>query len=341
MVIGTRVATRRWFPDDGACRRRTVLSLASLLTALDRPARAQLPWTPSRALRLVVTAVAGSTPDLICRLVGEGMRRSLGAILVDNRPGGFGTIGLSEVARAQPDGHTLGYVNVVTMAINDSMLRRQPYVVERDFAPVALLGFVQNAILVHPTLPVRTLPQLVARLRDAPGRLTYGSPGIGTTGHLAVELLRFLTGTELLHVPYRGSPQLVEALRQGEVDIACDNLSSLAAVLRAGDACGLAVTGPQRAPLFPDLPTVEESGWPGFRITSWGGLVVPASTPADAVTRLNAAANAALSLPDLMPRLAELAFEASPGPPQALFDLAAREKPAWAELIRRSGARAD
>ncbi|MGK7869868.1 Bug family tripartite tricarboxylate transporter substrate binding protein [Falsiroseomonas sp. E2-1-a20] len=341
MLAGACGDAQRCLPVHGESRRRDLLALAGLSVLADRPAHGKADWTPSRPLRLVVTSVAGSTPDLVCRLLGEGMRRSLGPVVIENRPGGFGTIGLSEVARAPPDGHTLGYVNVVTMAINDAMLGRQPYVVERDFTPVALLGFVQNAILVHPSLAVATLAQLVARLRDAPGRFAYGSPGIGTTGHLAMERLRSLTGADLLHVPYRGSPQLVEALRQREVEIACDNLSSLEAILHSGDAQGLAVTGPQRAPLFPDLPTVAESGWPGFRITSWGGLVVPAGTPPDAVARLNLAANAALVMPDLAPRLARLAFETSPGPPQALFELAAREKPIWAELVRRSGARTD
>lgn len=320
--------------------RRGLLGLAALAAA-GGPARAQTGWTPPRQLRLVVPSVAGSTPDLFCRLVAEGMRPALGPVVVENRPGGLGTLGLSEVARSAPDGTTLGYVNVVSMAINNALLPSQPYVIERDFAPVALLGFVQNAIVVRRGLAAQTLPALVAAMRGAPGDLRYGSPGVGTTGHLAVELLRALTGTEALHVPYRGSPQLVEALLRGEVDIACDNLSSLQATLRAGDARGLAVTGPARTPLFPDLATAGELGWPEMRITSWGGLVVPAGTPAAAVARLNAAANAALVTPALAPRFAELAFEVAQEPPQALFELAARERPLWAELVRRSGARID
>ncbi len=319
--------------------RRGLLALAGLAAA--GRAGAQPAWVPPRQIRLVVPSVAGSTPDLFCRLVAEGMRPALGPIVVENRPGGLGTIGLSEVARAAPDGTTLGYVNVVSMAINNALLASQPYVIERDFAPVALLGFVQNAILVRPTLPVATLSALVEAMRAAPGQLSYGSPGIGTTGHLAMELLCALTGTEALHVPYRGSPQLQEALLRGEVDIACDNLSSVQGTLRAGDARGIAVTGPARTPLFPDLPTAGELGWPEIRITSWGGLVVPAGTPAAAVARLNAAANAALVAPALAPRFAELAFEAVQEPPQALFDLAARERPVWAELVRRSGAAID
>lgn len=320
--------------------RRGLLALAGLAAAAG-PASGQAGWTPPRQIRLIVPSVAGSTPDLFCRLVAEGMRPALGPIVIENRPGGLGTLGLSEVARSAPDGATLGYVNVVSMAINNALLASQPYVIERDFAPVALLGFVQNAILVRPALPVATLPALVEAMRAAPGQLRYGSPGVGTTGHLAMELLRALTGTEALHVPYRGSPQLQEALLRGEVDIACDNLSSVQAALRAGDARGLAVTGPARTPLFPDLPTAGELGWPEIRITSWGGLVVPAGAPAAAVAGLHAAANAALVAPALAPRFAELAFEAVQEPPQALFELAARERPVWAELVRRSGARID
>jgi tripartite-type tricarboxylate transporter receptor subunit TctC len=323
-----------------ALQRRGLLSLAAL-AGTGQAAQAQNPWAPSQPLRLVVTSVAGSTPDLVCRLVAEGMRRLLGPVFVENRPGGFGTIGLLEVVRARPDGHTLGTGNVVTLAINNAMLKQQPYAVERDLAPVGLLGFVQNAILLRPTLEATALPELIVLLRAAPGRFTYGSPGIATTGHLAVELLASLTGTELVHVPYRGSPQLVEALRRREVDIACDNLSSLETLLHAGEARGIAVTGARRTPLFPDLPTVGELGWPGFQITSWSGLVVPAATPGAAIARLNATVNAALAMPDISARLANLAFETSQGPPQALFDLAAREKPLWATLIERSGAKVE
>lgn len=321
-------------------RRRGLLALGAGM-AVARPALAQPAWTPPRPLRLVVPSVAGSTPDLICRLVADGMRTAVGPVVIENRPGGLGTLGLSEVARAAPDGTTLGYVNVVSMAINDSLLRSQPYVVERDFAPVALLGFVQNAIVVRRTLPVRTLPELVEAMRRAPGGLRHGSPGIGTTGHLAVELLRALTGAEALHVPYRGSPQMVEALLRGELDFACDNLSSLEATLRAGDARAVAVTGPARAPLFPDIPTAIEQGWPDLRVTSWGGLVVPAGTPGGAVERLNAAANGAVVAPGLAERFAALAFETVQAPPGALFELAARERPIWADLVRRSGAQID
>lgn len=325
----------------GVARRRAVLALAGVATGARR-LRAETDWAPMRPVRLVVPSVAGSTPDLVCRLVAEGIRRALDAVVViENRPGGFGTIGLSEVARAPGDGHTIGYVNVVSMAINQSLLRRQPYVIARDFAPVGMLGFVQNAILVRSGLAAETLPQLVALLRGAPGGLTYGSPGIATTGHLAMELLCSLTGTSALHVPFRGCPQMLDALRRGELDIVCDNLSSLEGVLRGGEARGLAVTGAARAPLFPDLPTVEEAGWPGFRITSWGGFVVPAGTPAAAVRRLNAAVNAALAMPDLAARLAGFAFETSPGPPEALTELTLRETPLWAELVRRSGASVD
>jgi tripartite-type tricarboxylate transporter receptor subunit TctC len=270
------------------------------------------------------------------------MRRALGAaVVVENRPGGFGTLGLAEVARAAPDGHVLGYGNVVTMAINDAVLARQPYAMARDFAPVALVGFVQNAILARAGLPAATLAELVGLMRAAPGRLTHGSPGIATTGHLGFELLLARAGTEAVHVPYRGSPQLVEALRRGEVDVACDNISSLEGVLRAGEARGLAVTGPARTPLFPDLPTVADSGWPGFAVTAWGGLLVPAATPAPAIAALNAAANAALGQADLAARFAMLGFETVQAPPAALFDLAARERPIWADVVRRSGARLD
>ncbi|WP_237212965.1 Bug family tripartite tricarboxylate transporter substrate binding protein [Falsiroseomonas oryziterrae] len=315
-----------------AIRRRALGAAAVALAA--RPSQAQ---PAARGIRLVVPSVAGSTPDLVCRLLVEGMRRILGPIAIENRPGGFGTVGLAEVARARPDGITLGYVNVVTMAINQTALRRQPFVVDEVFAPVGLLGFVQNVIAVRREMPVSTLPELLDFARRAPAPPGYGSPGLATTGHLAIELLTAMSGAPMLHIPYRGSPQMLEALLRGEVAMACDNISSFAAALRTGDARGLAVTGALRSVHLPEVPTVQETGWPGFRITSWGGLVVPAATPAAAVADLNAAANAALAMPDVAARLAALAFEVTPGTPQAVFDLAQQERPMWADLIRRTG----
>jgi len=316
----------------GGLPRRRLLAAAATLAC----GRAQA-QPGARPIRLVVPSVPGSTPDLICRLLSDGMRRVLAPVVIENRPGGFGTLGLSEVARARPDGLTLGYVNVVTMAINQTALRRQPYVVEDAFAPVALLGFVQNALAVRRDLPVSSLAGLLDFAKRAPAPPGCGSPGLATTGHLALELLMAMSGAQLLHVPYRGSPQLAEALLRGEVAAACDNLSSLEAVLRGGEVRGLAVTGARRAPLFPDLPTVEECGWSGFRITAWGGFVVPAGTPQAVTAELNAAANAALAMPDIAARLSALAFEPTPGPPLALFDLAREERPVWAALIRRAG----
>ncbi|WP_270939338.1 Bug family tripartite tricarboxylate transporter substrate binding protein, partial [Falsiroseomonas oryzae] len=265
--------------------------------AAARSARAQpRTWQLTRPLRLVVPSVPGSTPDLVCRLLAEALRPALPQpVIVENRPGGWGTIGLLEVVRAAPDGHTLGYANVVTLAINATLLPSQPYVAERDLAPVALMGFVPNALVVRPGLPVDDVAGLVALLRAAPGRLTYGSPGNATTGHLSGELFRTMTGTEMLHVPYRGSPQAMQALAAGEVDLVFDNISSVEQAVGQGLARPLAVAGARRSPRFPEVPTLQEAGLAGYEATAWGGLVAAAATPSDAIAALHDAVATALA----------------------------------------------
>lgn len=317
--------------------------LAAGLVAVAGPAIAQpAGWRPSRPVRLVVPSAAGGAPDLLCRALAEMLSGPLGQpVVVENRPGAAGTIGMAEVARAAPDGHTIGYANVVTLSINRSLLPSQPYDPDRDFAPVALLGFVQSALVVRPSLAATSVAELVALLRRAPGELRYASPGNGTTSHLGAEWFRSLTGTEMVHVPYRGSPQAITDLIGGQVDLMFDNLSSVAPHVRDGRVRALAVTGARRSPLFPDLPTVAEAGVAGFETTAWGGIVAPGATPASVLDALNAAVNRALADPRLRERYAALAFEIEGGSRGALFDLAARETPRWAEVIRRSGARVD
>ncbi|WP_376099899.1 Bug family tripartite tricarboxylate transporter substrate binding protein [Roseomonas sp. CCTCC AB2023176] len=320
-------------------RRRGLVALAVML-AVQRDAGAKPQgWLPSRPLRLVVPSVAGSTPDTFCRLLAEEMRgRLLHPVVIENRPGGAGTIGLLEVARAAPDGHTIGYANVITLAINDALLSSQPYVIERDFRPVSFTGSSQNLLVARPGLQVGDLPGLVAALKRAPGRLTYGTPGSGTIGHLAGELFRLRTGTSMLHVPYRGSPQATQALAAGEVDLVCDSVFAVLGSVRAGDGVPLATTGTRRSPLFPAVPTMEEAGLAGFDMTFWGGLVVPAATPAAIIESLNEIVNAALASAALRARYAALGLEASePGPPPVLFERAATQRAGWAALVRAAG----
>jgi len=310
---------------------------AAALAALPQLSRAA--GYPERAIRLVVPSAAGGSPDAICRVITNELARSLGqAFVVDNKPGASGNIGMSDIAHAAPDGYTMGYANVGTLSINKALFSKLPYDPEKQLAPVCLLGFVQNALVVRKELGVNTVQELIALAKARPGVLSMGSAGSGTTGHLGGELFKSMTGTFMVHVPYRGSPQAIQDLMGGQVDLMFDNLSSIAPHIQAGRLKVLAVTGARRSPLFPDIPTVAESGVAGYDVVAWGGLVVPVATPKSVVQQLNAAVNAALGQPAIRDKYASIGFETTQGPPEALFERATRETPVWAAVVKRSGA---
>lgn len=322
-------------------RRRRLIQALGLMPLAAVTGRARAAW-PERPIRLVVPSAAGGSPDIICRLLGGELAKALGqAVVIDNRPGASGNIGMQEVARAAPDGLTLGYGNVGTLSINLSLFDRLPYQPYTQLAPVALLGSVQNALVVRPALPATSVKELIALARAQPGKLSMGSAGNGTTGHLGGELFKSMSGTFIVHVPYRGSPQAINDLIGGQVDLMFDNLSSIGPHIRQGRVRALAVSGPRRSPAFPELPTVAEAGLPGYAMSAWGGIVVPAGTPAPVVARLNTEINAIMTAPALAERWAALSFEPVSGPPGRLFELAQREQPMWADVIRRSGAKVD
>lgn len=322
-------------------RRRRLIQTLGLMPLAAASGRARAA-SPDRPIRLVVPSAAGGAPDIICRLLGGELAKALGqAVVIDNRPGASGNIGMQEVARAAPDGLTLGYGNVGTLSINLSLFERLPYQPYTQLAPVALLGSVQNALVVRNALPATSVKELIALARTQPGKLSMGSAGNGTTGHLGGELFKSMSGTFIVHVPYRGSPQAINDLIGGQVDLMFDNLSSIGPHIRQGRVRALAVSGPRRSPAFPELPTVAEAGLPGYAMSAWGGIVVPAGTPAPIVGRLNTEINAIMTAAALAERWAALSFEPVSGPPARLFELAQREQPMWADVIRRSGAKVD
>ena len=308
-------------------RRRRLIQALGLMPLAAASGRARAAW-PDRPIRLVVPSAAGGAPDIICRLLGGELAKALGqAVVIENRPGASGNIGMQEVVRAAPDGLTLGYGNVGTLSINLSLFERLPYQPYTQLAPVALLGSVQNALVVRNALPATSVRELIALARAQPGKLSMGSAGNGTTGHLGGELFKSMSGTFIVHVPYRGSPQAINDLIGGQVDLMFDNLSSIGPHIRQGRVRALAVSGPRRSPAFPELPTVAEAGLPGYAMSAWGGIVVPAGTPAPIVARLNTEINAIMMAPALVERWAALSFEPVSGPPARLFELAQREQP--------------
>ena len=318
--------------------RRLLLKLAAS-TALATPLLARAAW-PDRPIRLVVPSAAGGSPDVICRIVANELSKLLGQpIVIDNKPGASGNIGMQEVFRAAPDGYTLGYGNVGTLAINKSLFAKLPYDPEK-LVPVALLGYVQNALVVRSDLGVSNIKELIAIAKAKPGRLVMGSAGNGTTGHLGGELFKSMTGTFMIHVPYRGSPQAIQDVMGGQVDLMFDNLSSIAPHIKSGRVKVLGVSGRARSPLFPDIPTIGEVV-PGYETSAWGGIVAPAGTPRELVTRINGDINKVLGNPATNEKLVAVSWESTMGPPERLQDRAIRETPMWAGVIKRSGARID
>lgn len=322
--------------------RREMMKLGLAAASLGLPGLSRAAGWPARPIRLVVPSAAGGSPDAVCRILAEELSVALGQpIIVDNKPGGAGNVGMVDLVNAAADGYTIGYGNVGTLAINKSLFRKLPYDPDRQLEPVALLGYVQNALVVRKDLGVNSVQALVALAKAKPGTLTMGSAGNGTTGHLSGELFKSMTGTSMTHVPYRGSPQAIQDLMGGQVDLMFDNLSSISPHIKAGRLRALAVTGAQRSGLFPDIPTLAESGVPGYDIVAWGGIVVPAKTSPDIVAGLNRAINACLAKPAVRDRYAAIGFETLTGPPARLTERVTRETPLWAGVIKRSGAQVD
>lgn len=297
---------------------------------------------PERVVRVVVPSAAGGSPDVLTRLLMAEMSKSLGQqFVVDNKPGASGQIGMREVAGAAPDGYTIGYANVVTLAINRSLVPKLNYDPENDFVPVALVAFTQNALVVNPSLPVKSVKELIDYAKQRPGKLNVASAGNGTTSHLGGELFKSMSGTFMVHIPYRGSPNAITDLIGGQAQVMFDNLASIGPFISSGKVRALAVSGQTRSPLFPDLPTIAESGLPGYQTVAWGGFVVPARTPAAVVRTLNTELNRILGLPEIKQKLAAIGFEPYIGSPEDLAALARKEAPMWADVVKRSGARID
>lgn len=322
--------------------RRRVLGATLPIPLLLRTgvARADTAW-PNRPVRVVVPFPPGQSTDVLPRLVGEALSRRLAHPLVfENRAGGVGVPGTEAVARAAPDGHTLGVGAVSTLTVNPAVLPRLPYDVGRDLAPVAKLFDAALAVAVHPSVPARSLPDLVSWLRANPGT-RYASAGPATTPHLAAELFARRLGLSLEHVPYRGSGPAMADLVAGVVPLMFDTAASAVPQAQAGRARLLAVTTAARLSRLPDTPTVAEAVSPGFEAVAWGGLVAPAGTPAPLVEAINGEVGRALRDPALADRFAELGAVPAPGTPAEFAALVRAEAAKWGEVVRAAGIRLD
>jgi tripartite-type tricarboxylate transporter receptor subunit TctC len=297
---------------------------------------------PDRPIRLVISSAAGGSPDVVTRILAIELVKQMGQqIVIDNRVGGAQTIGTDMVVRATPDGYTLGYANVVTLAINKTLLARQPYDPDKDLVLIGQFLSTHNVLAVHPALPVKNVRELIDHAKKNPGKLLNASAGNGTTGHLGGELFKIMTGTQIVHVPYKGSPQGLQDLMAGQVQLMFDNLTSSSPHVKSGKLRGLGVSGPRRSPVFPDMPTIAEAGVPGYVTTAWGGLVAPVGTPRDIIVKLNAETNRALQSPQLKERYAAIDAEPVGGSIAEFAAFVKAESVKWGEVVRKSGAKLD
>jgi tripartite-type tricarboxylate transporter receptor subunit TctC len=315
--------------------------LAAALALFSVGAAAQ-GW-PSKPVHLIVPYASGGPVDLSARLIAPKLQQALGQpVIVENKPGAGGNIGADFVAKSAPDGYTLVMGAIATHAINPALYPKLPYDPVRDFRHVALLVQVPNVLVVNNDLPARSVAELIALAKREPGRLDFASGSTGSTGHLAGELFKQMTGTYMVHIPYKGSAPAVADLFAGRVQLMFDNLASALPNIQAGKVRALAVTTLKRSSFLPELPTLDESGLKGFDMTTWWGLMAPAQTPLPVIERLAAEATKALQSPDLVDRWRAMGSEIpAVRTPAAFTAFVERERQLYADLVKRSGATVD
>ncbi|WP_354682964.1 tripartite tricarboxylate transporter substrate binding protein [Cupriavidus necator] len=333
------------FPD---APRRRLLALgaalccsAALAAFAPLAAHAQPGAWPARPIRLVVGYAAGGATDVIARVVAQKLGAQLGQpVVVDNRPGANSNVGAEVVARSAPDGYTL-YVYTIANTINASLYDKPGYEPLKDFEPIGLIARIPNILVVNPRLPVHSVAEYIKFARESPQGVTFASSGAGSSIHLSGEMFKMQAKLNMLHVPYRGSAPAVTDLMGGQVQSMFDNTPSSLPHVQAGKLRAIAITSARRSPLLPDVPTVAESGFPGFDVQSWFSLAAPAGTPRAVVERLNGALNKVLGAPEVRQRLQDLAATTEPGTPDQLRSLMVSETRRWHDVVRQSGARAE
>ena len=297
---------------------------------------------PDRPIRYIVPSAAGGGADALARILAGELTKQLGQqVVVDNRAGASGAIGMDMLVRANPDGYTIGYGNTPLLAINKSLLANWPYEAGRDLQPVARLTNSQNLLAVALALPVKSVRELIDYAKNNPDKLSYASPGNGTTIHLSAELFKQMAGVRMVHVPYKAITVAHTELIAGQVQLIFDNLTSITTLAKAGRLRGLAVTGTTRAGPFPELPTIAEAGLPGYNVTVWTGVIVPARVPPAIVARLNAEINKACLSPTLLEKFATFGNTCLGSTPAEFTELIKKETVKWAEVVKISGAKVD
>lgn len=314
-------------------------ALLSTLLSLNTTALAQA--YPNKPIQLIVGWPPGGGADIVARIMAEGLSASLNqTVTVSNRPGASGNLGAETAARSAPDGYTILLVggNHVT---NIHLYQKLGYDPMRDFEPISLLTVAPNLLVVNPSLPVRNVAEFVALARSKPNQLSYGSAGNGTTGHLAMELLKSTTKIDIVHIPYKGAAPFITDLIGSQVMLGFDGIGSTGPQIKNGRLRAIATSDSKRTALFPDVPTVAESGYPGFEVLLWQGLLAPAGTPRDVINRLNAAVQETLNRPATLKRFNELALESTGGTPEQFRAFLTNEISKWGGVIRTIGVKLD
>src|SRR5262245_16109611 len=310
------------------------------LIGLAQPLGAQTAY-PSKAIRWIVPWPPGGGADVLSRMLSPHLSEALKQqIIIDNRGGAAGNIGAEMAAKAPPDGYTILFAYSGTHAINPSIYRKLPFK-ESDFAPIIQLSSVPQVLVVHPSLPVKNVKELVVLAKSRPGELTYGSSGNGAFNHLTGALFGQMTNTKIVHVPYKGGGPAAVALLSGEISMILGEPATVVGFVKAGKVKALAVTSEKRTPTFPELPTIAESGVTGYQATSWNGMLAPAGTPADIVKRLNGEFNRIIGGQETKKRMLDSGFEAVGGPPERLGELIHSEIAKWAPVVKAAGVQVD
>jgi tripartite-type tricarboxylate transporter receptor subunit TctC len=293
---------------------------------------------PERPIHLIVPQAAGSAADTVARVLGAALADQIGQqVIIDDRPGGALTVGLDLTAKAPPDGYTLCMGPIGALAITRHLVANLPYNIERDFQPIVVIAKGHLLLAASPNAPFHSVKELITYAKANPGKLSNASSSNGSPGHVGGELFKFMTGTDIVHVPYKGGAPAINDLIAGRVQLMFESLNSIAPFARSGAVQALGVSGERRSPAFPDLPSIAEAGVPGYAAPTWSGVIAPAGVPRPIVDKLNAAINKAIASPAFKAHFAAIGDEPAGGTPEQFAALIASDSAKWGEVIRRAG----
>jgi tripartite-type tricarboxylate transporter receptor subunit TctC len=328
-------------PDEEQRMKRMAALMVGLALAAGADSVGGQTW-PSKPIRWVVPFAPGGTTDILARTVGDKLSVALGVpVIIENKPGAGGGVGAEFTARAAPDGYTIMGGTISTHAINASLYNKLPYDPVKDFAAITLIARVPNMLVVNPAVPAKDVKELIVLLKANPGKYTFASSGNGTSQHLSGELFKTMAGVEMQHIPYKGSPPALQDVMGGQVTMTFDNITTAWTLAKDGRLRALAVTTARRSAVAPDVPTLAESGLPGFEVGSWQGVFAPAGTPPDIVKRLNAEIVKILNQPDVKEKLVALGAEPVGNSTEEFSAMVKAEVVKWSDVVKKSGARVD